>query len=82
MSSSTFHITIASVGETHYNGEAHSGTFPGLGGVFTILPHHEAYISTLTQGTILLNAAGNEKREYHVTSGVVECADNKVVVLL
>ena len=82
MSSNTFHITIASVGETQYTGEALSATFPGEGGVFTILPHHESFIATLKEGTILLNAAGNEKREYPITGGVVECASNMVVVLL
>lgn len=79
---STFHITIASVGETYYNGEALSVSLPGETGIFTILPHHEAFITTLKTGTILLNAAGSEKREYQITGGVVECANNSVAVLL
>jgi F-type H+-transporting ATPase subunit epsilon len=82
MADHTFHITIASVGETQYNGEAISATFPGESGIFTVLAHHEPFITTLKPGKILLNAAGNEKREYEVMAGVVECADNSVVVLL
>ena len=79
---STFHITIASVGETHYVGEATSVTLPGEAGIFTILPHHEPLITILKRGTIMLTAAGDEKREYTIDNGVLECANNRVVVLL
>jgi hypothetical protein len=43
--SKTFHLTIARVGENMFDGEAVSVTLPGTDGVFTIMAHHEAYVS-------------------------------------
>ncbi|HUO55963.1 MAG TPA: F0F1 ATP synthase subunit epsilon [Candidatus Paceibacterota bacterium] len=78
----TFHLIIASVGESQFDGPAVSATIPGISGVFTILPHHEPFVTTLKGGLITVRESNSESREFSVESGVVECSNNRVVVLL
>ena len=81
MADNTFHLTIASVGETRYDGRAISATLPGTAGEMTILAHHEPLVTTLKHGTIVVKDATEEKR-FEIDNGVLECAGNRVVVLL
>ena len=78
----TFHLTIASVGETRFDGAAVSVTIPGTAGECTILAHHEPLVTTLKAGHIVVREGEGEPKTYLVESGVVECSDNRVVVLL
>ena len=78
----TFHLIIASVGETRFDGAALSATFPGTAGEFTVLPHHEPLVTTLKPGTIVVRETLGDPKLYPVESGVVECSGNRVVVLL
>ena len=80
----TFHLVVASVGETRFDGAAASVTLPGTAGEFTILPHHEPLVTTLKPGHIIvrLPAQTGEPKSFLVESGVVECSGNRVVVLL
>jgi F-type H+-transporting ATPase subunit epsilon len=78
----TFHLVIASVGETRFDGAAISATLPGVSGVFTVLPQHEPLVSTLKAGVIMVKEHAAETREFPIDGGVVECANNRVVVLL
>ncbi len=77
----TFHLTIASVGETRYDGEAVSATLPGAAGEFTILSHHEPIVTTLKPGVITVRTSG-EAKEFKIESGVLEMSANRAVVLL
>ena len=78
----TFHLIIASVGETRFDGAAVSATFPGTAGEFTVLPHHEPLVTTLKRGSIVVRETLGEPKTFPVESGVVECSGNRVVVLL
>ncbi len=78
----TYHLTIASVGETKYDGRALSATFPGTAGEFGVLPHHEALVTTLKHGTITVKDQSGETKEITIENGVLECSNNRVVVLL
>ena len=78
---STFHLIISSVGETHFDGEVVSATMPGSDGEFTVLAHHEPFVSTLAKGRILVRAADGAK-EFGVQNGILECSGNRAVVLL
>jgi len=78
----TFHLTIASVGETRFDGPALSATLPTSAGEVTILPHHEPLVSTLKSGTITVRETLGEPKEFDVESGVLEVSNNRVVVLL
>lgn len=77
----TFHLTIASVGETHFDGQAVSATFPGSAGEFTMLAHHEPLVTTLKKGTITVREEGGVK-ELPIQDGILECSNNRAVVLL
>ena len=79
---STFHLIVASVGETRFDGAALSATIPTSAGEITILPHHEPLVSTLVHGSITVRETLGEPKHFSVESGVVECASNRVVVLL
>lgn len=78
----TFHLTIASVGETRFDGAAVSATLPGTAGEFTILAHHEAIVTTLKPGTITVRLTEGEAKTFEIESGVLECSGSRVVVLL
>ncbi|HVM73743.1 MAG TPA: F0F1 ATP synthase subunit epsilon [Candidatus Paceibacterota bacterium] len=80
--SNTFHLTIASVGETRFDGAAVSITVPGTAGEFTILPHHEPIVTTLKSGHVIVHETMGEPKRFLIEQGVVECSDNRVVVLL
>ncbi|MDR3571793.1 MAG: F0F1 ATP synthase subunit epsilon [Candidatus Pacebacteria bacterium] len=78
----TFHLIIASVGETFFDGAASSATFPTSNGEITVLPHHEAFVTTLQAGKILVHAPSHEAKVFEVTSGVLEISANRATVLL
>lgn len=79
--SATFHLVIASVGETRYDGRAASATLPGQAGELTLLAHHEPIVTTLKPGVITVRDESGEKK-FNIENGVLECSDNRVVVLL
>jgi F-type H+-transporting ATPase subunit epsilon len=78
----TFLLTIASVGETRFDGAAISATLPGTAGEFTILARHEPIVTTLKKGTIIVKNASKEEKTFEIDGGVLECSGNKAVVLL
>ena len=78
---STFHFTIASVGESRFDGEALSATLPGAAGELTLLPHHEPLVTTLKEGKITVRTSDGSK-EFSVKDGVLECSNNRAIVLL
>ena len=77
----TFHLIIASVGDTKFDGNAESATLPGAAGEFTILAHHEPLVTTLKKGAVRVKAGG-EAKQFDIEGGVVECSGNRAVVLL
>ena len=80
--SSTFHLTIASVGDTKFDGAAVSATLPGVAGEFTVLAHHEPIVSILKQGSITVKESVGEPKRFIIEGGVVEMSGNKAAVLL
>ncbi|MCR4325745.1 MAG: F0F1 ATP synthase subunit epsilon [Patescibacteria group bacterium] len=78
----TFHLVVASVGETRFDGAALSATIPTTGGEITILPHHEPLVATLKPGTITVREAMGEPKTFDIENGVLECSGNRAVVLL
>ncbi len=78
-----FHLTIARVGENLFAGEARSVTLPGTEGVFTVLAHHEAFVSPLKEGEAIVEKADGEKITIPIPKeGVAEVSGNQVTVLL
>lgn len=76
-----FTLIITAIDAPLYNGDAFSATLPGEEGVMTVLAHHQALITRLKEGTILVKDASGEQ-SFPVEGGVVEIANNKVTVLL
>ena len=81
MAANTFHLIIASVGQTVFDGAALSATLPGEDGIFEILPHHEPLVATLKRGEIAVRA-GDETKTYRIEHGVLEISGNRAIVLL
>lgn len=78
---STFHLVVASVGESRFDGAALSATIPTTAGEITVLPHHEPLVATLKPGTITVRESLGSK-EISVEGGVLEISGNRAVVLL
>lgn len=79
---STFRLIVASVGETLFDGAAASATMPGTAGEFTLLPKHEAFVTTLKKGTVRIKDGSGSTKEFPIENGVLECSQGKAVVLL
>lgn len=78
----TFRLVVASVGETLFDGAVASASLPGTEGEFTLLPKHEAFVTTLKKGTARLRQADGSTKEFSIDGGVLECSQGRVVVLL
>ena len=77
----TFHLIVASVGESKFDGAALSATIPTTAGEITVLPHHEPLVATLKPGTITVRESLGNK-EIAVDGGVLEISANRAIVLL
>ncbi len=78
----TLHLVISSVGQNLYDGPAISATIPGSGGEMTILPHHEALVTTLKAGKITVRIPNAEAKEFMIEGGVLETSGTRAVVLV
>lgn len=81
MAVNTFHLIIASVGETRFDGAALSVTIPTTAGEITVLPNHEPLVATLKKGTVRVKESLGDKN-FEIDGGVLEIANNRVTVLL
>lgn len=89
------HLEIITPERTLLSQEVDSVTLPGLTGEFQILNQHAPIVSTLDKGFIKLDKGitiegkaksyfeeRNDKLTFTIDGGVVECKDNKVIVLV
>jgi F-type H+-transporting ATPase subunit epsilon len=65
-----------------FGGEIKLLKVPGSKGSFEILNNHAPIISTLEKGLLKLITPENESQNYIINSGVVQVADNKIIVLV
>jgi len=77
-----FHLSVARVAETLYDGDAVSLTAPGEDGVLTVLAHHEALVTPLKAGTLRFETGSGEVTELSIERGILEVSDNQATVLL
>ena len=77
----TFHLIVASVGDTKFDAAAESATLPGIDGELTILAHHEPIVTILKSGTVSVKTKGEQKK-FEIGGGILECSGNRAVVLL
>lgn len=79
----TFHLTIAKVGASLFDGEVVSVSVPAVEGVCEILAEHEPFVSELTPGRIRFTPAGGEPQQFELEKhGVVEVSHNQATILL
>lgn len=64
-----------------YDGEIRLIQAPGIDGSFEVLNNHAPIISTLGSGTIRLITTSEDEITFDVNSGILECANNKIIVL-
>lgn len=77
-----FHLSVARLTETLYEGDALSLTVPGEDGVLTVLAGHEAFVTPLKAGVLRYVAGSGEETELEITKGILEVSDNQATVLL
>ena len=82
MTAATFHLIVASVGNTVYDAAAVSALMPGHSGIFEVLPHHEPFVTTLRAGEITVRTSLGETKSFPIDGGVLEVSGNRAVVLL
>ncbi len=78
----TFHLSIAHVADTVFDGDAVSVTLPGEDGALTVLAGHEPLVTPLKPGMLRYETAAGEKHELSVERGILEVSGNQATVLL
>lgn len=63
-----------------FEGEASGVNLPGVDGSFKILNRHAHMVASLKEGIVKVDTAEGVK-QFPINGGIVECGDNKVVVL-
>lgn len=75
-------LTIASVAAPLFKGEVRSVTLPGAEGDITLMANHEAFVTILRPGTIVVREENGKVSEFKIEHGALEVADNHATVLL
>ena len=79
----TFHLTVAKIGETLFEGEVVSLSLPGAEGVFEILAGHEPLVSLLKKGELRVKDVRGERFHFEIPqNGVAEVSSNQATILL
>ena len=89
------HLEIVTPEQKLLSHEVNSITLPGSNGDFQLLNNHAPIVSTLVKGNIKIEKGveltdkakaifkeENDKLMLEISGGVVECNDNKVIVLI
>ncbi|OGG59666.1 hypothetical protein A3C89_00430 [Candidatus Kaiserbacteria bacterium RIFCSPHIGHO2_02_FULL_50_50] len=77
----TFHLTIASLDKSVFDGFVTRVTVPGSEGEMTILADHVPLISRLSAGTITCTDAAGD-HTFAVTHGVLEVGASRATILI
>ena len=79
----TFHLTIARVDESLFDGEVISATLPGKEGEFEVLAGHEAFVSELRSGRARIKDADGALHHFAISEhGIAEVSNAQATVLL
>jgi len=76
----TFKFELVSPEKVLFSGEASEVIVPGMDGLFTVLPGHAPFISTLRPGTLIIKLPNGDRRIY-VRGGVAEVEPASLTVL-
>ncbi len=64
-----------------FEGAVKVAQLPGSNGSFEILNNHAPIVSTLAKGKLRLVAEDNHEHVFEIGGGVIESADNKIIIL-
>ncbi|MBN2166591.1 MAG: ATP synthase F1 subunit epsilon [Marinilabiliaceae bacterium] len=65
-----------------YSGDIFSVEIPGASGRFTILKQHAPIVAALKNGKINVVNEHRKNYDFDCHSGIIECKDNKVTILI
>lgn len=75
-------VNIISPEKTLYESEATLLQLPGIDGSFELLVNHAPIISVLKKGVIRLVDKENKELKFEINSGIVECFNNNIKILV
>ena len=75
-------LEIVSPEAVVFSGDIEMVEMPGKRGRFSILKGHAPIISSLTSGPIRVKGLDGKETIFECEAGYVECADNKISILL
>lgn len=75
-------LTISRVDGPVFDGQAIAVSVPGVAGDMQILAEHEALISPLKKGTIVVEKSDNAKETFEIESGTLEISSNHATILI
>lgn len=79
----TFHLTIASVGENLFDGEARALTAPGAEGILTVLAGHEPFVTPLAPGALRVETPDGQHEEFALAGqGILEVSGGQATVIV
>lgn len=80
MSKLAIKFKIVTPEKTVFEEEVEQITLETTNGQITILPNHQAYITSLISGEMMIKKNG-EERSFSISGGFIEFIDNKLIVL-
>ncbi len=75
-------LTISRVDAPVFDGDVVSVTVPGTEGEMTILADHEALVSVLRAGTVIVRSESGDVQTFTITQGTLEISHNHATVLI
>ena len=73
-------LSLVTPDKSVFEGEIVSVKLPGSDGSFEVLENHAPLVSSLSKGTVRIKTSSSEEK-FVIDSGVVEIANNKVIIL-
>lgn len=65
-----------------FQGNASMIRVPGSKGSFQMLNSHAPIVSTLEKGVVTIREENDNEQNFEIKSGLVECKNNKIVILI
>jgi F-type H+-transporting ATPase subunit epsilon len=75
-------VSILSTEKKIFEGEANLVEVPGEKGRFQMLVNHAPIVSSLVKGIVRIIETNNTETKFDVESGVIECANNEIIILI
>jgi F-type H+-transporting ATPase subunit epsilon len=81
MAAAQFDLSILTPERAVFVGKVEYVQVPGSEGYLGVLAHHAALVTELASGTLTVREPGGDERQWQVSGGFFEVADNRATVL-